>query len=183
MFNELFGDIGQEAKAVSGDIGQELKTMRDELKPGPRTRTITVAKPACTPARSIITATFQKYGVKLYGLTEQTRVISAAAWARQQGIKADIPAEKTLPVATVATVTVSADAAAWAEYLLLRTGKLYCPYGYVNRKNEAWAAQHGGRMPPAWNSGAPWIEKDCKEGMTAWQPLRGMAVARNHGRE
>ncbi len=74
-----------------------------------------------------------------------------------------------LPTAHVAKVTVSKAAAAWAEYLLLRTGKMYRVGGYTDKRNEQWAARHGGQMPPAWSDGEPWIEKSCSEGVKAWQ--------------
>ena len=165
-----------------GDLMNELRGLRDEAHYGQRTRVITVAKPFCAPARGIITGALQQYGVKMYGYRDQIKTISPRAWARQQGVIADAPldmaGEKLLPLATVAEVTVSEQAAAWAEYLLLRTGKLYCPNGYVNARNEAWAKRHGGQMPPAWNEGKPWIEKSCSEGMKAWAPLRDAAKKR-----
>ena len=80
-----------------------------------------------------------------------------------------------LPMAQVAKVEVSAKAAAWAEYLLLRTGKLYVVGDYVNKRNEAWARKHGGVMPTAWHEGRPMIETSCKAGMDAWGPLRKAA--------
>ena len=161
MFKEIFGD---------------LSGMFADFKPGPKTRTITVAKPACAPARSIITGAFDKYGVKLYGYRERIIVTSPRAWLRQQRVVADLPTdmaiEKPLPLATVAEVTVSEKQAAWAEYLLLRTGKLYVPGKYVNERNADWAAKHGGQMPPAWKDGKPWIEQSCSEGKAAWGPVR-----------
>lgn len=163
MFKELFGDIGK-----------ELKAMRDELKLGPRTRTITVAKPYCSPARPIITGTFQQYGVKLYGYNEYTHRVNVLQWLRQQGLQADGVSEameRTAPTATIAEVTVSEQAAAWAEYLLLRTGKLYVPGQYVNQRNADWAAKHAGRMPPAWQNGQPWLEKSCSATQD-WQALQ-----------
>lgn len=38
----------------------------------------------------------------------------------------------------------------------LRTNKLYRIGGYIDKRNERWAAQHG-RMPLVWNDGEPWI--------------------------
>jgi len=80
-----------------------------------------------------------------------------------------------LPMAQIAKVVVSAKAAAWAEYLLLRTGKLYVVGSYQNPRNEAWARQHGGTMPTAWHEGKPMIETSCTQGMAAWAPLRKAA--------
>ena len=170
-------------KEIFGDLGKELKAMRDELKPGPRTRTITVAKPYCSPARSIITGALQPYGVKIHGITERPRMAGMRGMIKQMGLDPDSfdgGTNTPLPIAQVAKVTVNEQAAAWAEYLLLRTGKLYCPDGYVNARNEQWAKQHGGTMPPAWNEGKPWIETSCKDGMKAWAPLRKAAKKRKN---
>lgn len=150
----------------------DLKSMFSELRHGTRTRTITVAKAYCTPARNIITGALQPYGVKIYGYKEYQRFTSPRAWLRQQGINDAEPQAQPLPMATFADVTVSEQAAAWAEYLLLRTGKLYVPGRYVDRRNERWAARHGGRMPPAWDRGEPLIEASCQAGRDAWQGVR-----------
>lgn len=88
-----------------------------------------------------------------------------------------------LPVATVARVTVSEKAAAWAEYLLLRTGKLYVPGAYVNKRNEQWAARHGGQMPPAWDKGQPWIESSCSAGIQQWQQVKDAAKQAKEGQK
>ena len=80
-----------------------------------------------------------------------------------------------LPIATIAEIRVSEKAAAWAEYLLLRTGALYVPGRYVNRRNAEWAKRHGGVMPPAWSEGKPWIEASCKDGVKAWEQAKRLA--------
>lgn len=139
-------------------------------------RTLTIAKPYCTPARDLITATFQKYGVKMYSYDEQVRMLGPMQAIKNFKVSASVVENigriiDPLPTAQVAKVTVSEKQAAWAEYLLLRTGKLYCPNGYVNKRNATWAAQHGGQMPPAWVDNKPWIEKSCSEGMKAWAPF------------
>ena len=173
----MFGEL---KKLLSDELGEVRKELR-ELKPGPRTRTITVAKPYCAPARSIITGALQPYGVKIHGITERPRMSGIGGMIKQYGLDPDSfdgGMRAALPIAQVAKVTVNEQAAAWAEYLLLRTGKLYCPDGYVNARNEQWAKQHGGTMPPAWNEGKPWIEKSCSEGMKAWAPLRKAAKRR-----
>lgn len=162
------------------DLASDAKKLTDELRHGTKTRTITVAKAYCTPARDIITGALQPYGVRIYGYREYTRLTSPRAWLRQQGINDAEPEAKPLPMATFADVTVSEAAAAWAEYLLLRTGKLYVPGKYVNARNARWAAQHGGRMPPQWDRGEPLIEASCQAGRDAWQGVRGaMGDARN----
>lgn len=157
MFNELLN---------------ELRSTFDELRHGTATRTITVAKPFCTPCRHIVTGTLSPYGVRVYSYSEAARMANPLTVLRMTtkiAGDAGLNLPNALPIAQVAHVTVSEAAAAWAEYLLLRTGQLYRVGGYINRRNEVWAARHGGRMPPAWNEGRPWIEKSCKDGITAWK--------------
>ena len=144
-----------------------------QRRPG-GTTTITVAKPFCSPARGIIEPVLQKYGVKVHGYDEATKMIGVQYALKTMTVDASVIENVTrfidpLPTAQVAKVTVNQSAAAWAEYLLLRTNKLYRIGGYIDKRNERWAAQHGGRMPPAWNDGEPWIERSCGEGVQAWQ--------------
>lgn len=164
------------------DLRKEIGDMFGAMRHSEPVRKLTVAKPACAPARDIITAAFDKYGVKMFDYNEKIIITSPRAWARQMGVKLgeslDMAIEKPLPLATMATVTVSEKQAAWAEYLLLRTGKLYVHGRYVNKRNAAWAAKHCGKMPPAWADGKPWIERSCSEGMKAWEPLREAAKKR-----
>ena len=164
-----------------GDLMNELRGLRDEARYGQRTRVITVAKPFCAPARGIITGAFQPYGVKVYDIAETPMKISVLDFARRMRVEAKTwenlrygpLAALFLPLATVAKIRVNESAAAWAEYLLLRTGKLYVPGQYVNRRNEQWAARHGGQMPAAWRDGKPWVEASCSEGVQAWQSVKG----------
>jgi len=158
-----------------GELLKDFTGILDDFRPGPKTRTITVAKPFCSPARNIITGALQPYGVKIHSIRERTRTVMPRAWLRQQRIQVDDLEDvvgKPVPVATIAKVTVNEAAAGWAEYLLLRTGKLYVPGQYVNKRNADWAARHGGKMPPAWQDGKPWIEKSCSEGVKEWQAIQ-----------
>lgn len=137
-----------------------------------RTRTIVMAKPYCSPARDIVTGTFERYGVRLHGYREEVKSIGFRALMRSFGVKNfdEAFANTTLPLAQIAHITVSEAAAAWAEYLLLRTGKLYVPGQYVDKRNAAWANKHGGKMPTAWMSGTrPWLEPGCAAGHGAWR--------------
>lgn len=158
-----------------GDLFKELADTFDELGIGEPTRTLTVAKPYCSPARDIITGALQPYGVKILDFEEKVKTASVRGMARQLGLSSDAfdaSMRVPLPMAQVATIKVTAKAAAWAEYLLLRTGKLYVVGSYQNPRNEAWARQHGGVMPTAWHDNKPMIETGCKAGMDAWGPLR-----------
>lgn len=159
-------------------FGELLKDIKDTIsaaRHGTATETLTFAKPWCAPSRGIIEPVLQKYGVKVYGFSEAPKMTSPAMVLK---MTAKIPGDgglkipQALPVAQVAKVTVSKDAAAWAEYLLLRTEQLYRVGPYINRRNATWAAQHGGQMPAAWDEGKPWIEKSCSEGMKAWQAVK-----------
>ena len=157
-----------------GDILIDLKSTFNDLGGGTPTRTITVAKPYCAPCRGIVMTALQNYGVRVHGYEERAQTVSA----RQAFQVSKMPSTETpthLPVAQVARVTVSEKQAAWAEYLLLRTGKLHVIGDYVNRRNEAWAARHGGRMPVAWQEGKPWIERSCSEGKHAWRQAKRVA--------
>lgn len=170
-------DVAQDVRTEQQRMLAELRQPLKQLRTGTATRTITVAKPYCTPARPIITAAFQQYGVKIYGYNEYTKTVGPLNAIKNLRVKTNAIETVTrfldpLPTAQIAEVTVSEQAAAWAEYLLLRTGKLYVPGKYVNSKNAKWAARHGGRMPPAWNEDKPWIEASCGDGMKAWAPLR-----------
>ena len=163
MFDDLFKDIADTFK---------------DLRISEQTRTLTVAKPFCSPARHIVTGALDPYGVKVYEYQEKARTAGVRGMMRQMGLIEDSfdgDVRVRVPMAQVAKVEVSAKAAAWAEYLLLRTGKLYVVGDYVNKRNEAWAKQHGGVMPTAWHEGKPMIETSCKAGMDAWAPLRKAA--------
>lgn len=172
----MFDDIRKE---FSGAMNS-LRNDANSLKPGPKTRTITVAKPYCAPARNIITGALQPYGVKIHAISERTEKAELRGFLRRMKVEARTwdnlqygpGAVIWLPMAIVAEVTVNEAAAGWAEYLLLRTGKLYVPGRYVNSKNAEWAERHGGQMPPAWNDRKPWIESSCSDGMKAWGPIR-----------
>lgn len=166
-----------------GELMNELRATVGSLRPGSARQTITVAKPYCSPARSIITGALQPYSVKIHAIEEHTKLISIRDFARRmkvelrtfENLKYGLAAPAYLPMCIIANVTVNEAAAAWAEYLLLRTGLLYVPGRYVDPRNEAWAARHGGQMPPAWGKGQPWIERTCSEGMKQWAAVKEAA--------
>lgn len=160
---------------LAGDDDSDKRPARRSGQRRPSgTTTITVAKPYCIPARGIIEPVLAKYGVKIYDYAEEVKMVGPNYALKHLRVYATSVEAVTrmldpLPTAHVAKVTVSKASAAWAEYLLLRTGKLYRVGGYIDKRNEKWATQHGGRMPPAWNDGEPWIERSCSEGVQAWQ--------------
>jgi hypothetical protein len=156
----MFGDLLKDIKGVFG---------------GSDTVTLTFAKAYCTPARDIIEPVLRKYGVKLYGYSEIPKMANPLKLLRLgQHMEGDMffTLPGALPIAQEAKVVVSKKAAAWAEYLLLRTGKLYRVGKFTNPKNLAWARQHGGTMPPAWEKGEPWIEASCSKGIDQWRDVR-----------
>jgi len=163
MFEEVMQDLGEAFQ----DIGTS-KTV------------LYIAKPFCLPARGIIEPLFRKYGVKLYDIKEKTLMISPLDFARRmkvelrrwENLRYGPAALMWLPMALHATVTVKTSQARWAEYLMIRTGKLYVPGKYFDRRNQAWAEKHGGVLPPAWGDKKPWIETKCKEGVEKWSYLK-----------
>lgn len=160
------------------ELLKDIKGAINTVKHGAPTTELTFAKPYCTPARGIIEPVLAKYGVKVYGYEEAPkRANPREVLKMSRKIPGDSGAimPQALPIAQVAKVTVSSDAAAWAEYLLLRTQQLHRVGGYVNRRNEQWAARHNGQMPPAWNDGTPWIESGCSSGIQAWQEVKEAA--------
>lgn len=167
------------------ELVKEIVGAVSELRHGTATETLTFAKPWCAPSRGIIEPVLAKYGVKVYGFSEAERMANPLTVLK---MTAKIPGSSglaiphALPIAQVAQVTVSKEAAAWAEYLLLRTGKLYRVGGYINKRNQAWASKHGGQMPPAWNDGEPWIEKSCSDGIRQWQQVKN-AIKKGKGKK
>lgn len=158
-----------------GELLKDIKDTVSTMRHGTPTTELTFAKPYCSPARGIIEPVLAKYGVKVYGYSEAPRMTNPLTVLKMTSrIPGDSGARlpSTLPIAQVATVTVSEAAASWAEYLLMRTAKLYRVGPYINKRNQQWAAQHGGQMPPAWDEGKPWIERSCSEGVKAWQEVK-----------
>lgn len=158
-----------------GELFKDIKDTVSTMRHGTPTTILTFAKPYCSPARGIIEPVLAKYGVKMYGYQEAARMANPLNLLRGgQHLPGDMffTLPNALPVAQEAKVIVSEAAASWAEYLLLRTNKLYRVGPYINKRNAAWAAKHGGQMPPAWEEGKPWIEKSCSEGMKAWQEVK-----------
>lgn len=168
-----------------GELLKDIKSTVDSVRYGQPTTTLTFAKPWCTPARGIIEPVLAKYGVTMHKYSEAARMANPLEVLKMTSrlpgdFGAAIP--QALPIAQVANITVNEAAAAWAEYLLLRTGQLHRVGGYVNRRNEQWAAKHGGQMPPAWNEGKPWIESNCSSGIQAWQEVKEAARKQQKGK-
>ena len=120
--------------------------LEDLAKPG--TETIKVAVGYCTPARVKITGVLKPYHIKVHCIDQKLHH-DADGFATHY----------------TATIRVNSKAAAWAEYVLLRSGKFELLSRPKNRKNAEWAAQYGGRMPTPWDvlSGRakPWLDPEC----------------------
>lgn len=166
---------------ILGDIVAEFVGIADELRNSINdTVTLTVAKPYCSPARPIIKNALEPYGVKIHSIREKVINISLLEFSRRmqielktrENLKYGAASVVFLPMSIEAKVTVNSKAAAWAEYLMLRTGKLYVPGRYYEPKNYEWAKKHGGVMPPQWEKGEPWIEKMCSKGIEKWQEAK-----------
>lgn len=161
------------------DIRKDVQGVVNEIVYGQRTAVVTVAKPFCSPARNIITGALQPYGVKIHRINERCEYVSIQGFIRKWRIEVKtfenfkylnpMGIAMWLPKAVIAEVIVNEAAAGWAEYLLLNTGKLFVPGEYVNPKNAQWAARRGYKMPVAWNSDEPWLERSCAEGINTWR--------------
>ena len=99
-------------------------------------KTITVAKGLCSPARSAIMKTLTPYGIKIHGISEYD-----GGELKQYMQCAD--------------VTVNDRAAAWVEYLLMRSGRFQLLSKPIDARNEQWALKWDKRMPQ------PWVEAGC----------------------
>lgn len=116
-------------------------------------RKIIVAKGLCSPARDAVVSTLAPYGVRF------------SIYAYSEGPDG-VNAEENKPTAywNVAEVTVNDAAAAWAEYLLCRSGIFTLRSKPIDARNLKWAVKWGGAMP------APWVESGCKVPSKAPQP-------------
>lgn len=108
-------------------------------------RKIVVAKGLCSPARAAVISTLAPYGVRfsIHSYSEGPNGINA---------------EENVPTAywNVAEVTVSDQAAAWAEYLLCRSQQFTLCSKPIDPRNLKWAVKWDGAMP------AQWVDAGCK---------------------
>ena len=129
---------------------------------GPATKTIRVVKPICAPMRAEpLTATLHRYGVVVHDVKIGPGMHPSSI------IMGDIQTH------WYADVKVSAKAAEWAEYILLRfcaatkRDKLQETHAVagrlLNAKNRGWANQHGGTMPRSWDASQKIVAPGCKE--------------------
>ena len=109
------------------------------------TTKIVVAAAMCTPTRVHVKNALQPYGVKHRVVGEFLGDYSGA-WVQ----------DAAGAYLMVAEVEVNDQAAKWAEYLLLRSGKLQLVSTPLDERNRKWALRWRGRMP------RPWIETGCK---------------------
>ena len=129
-------------EALAHRLGESARRFFDNMS-HPGTTEIAVAKAWCTPARDVILTALQPYGVVIHAVGETL-----------------LPNTET-PRWIEAYVRVNANAAEWAEYLLLRSSKFRLISKPLNRKNREWARRHNGVMPTPWDTGEPWAESGC----------------------
>lgn len=111
----------------------------------PGTREIIITKGWCIPARGPVLTALNPYGVDVVDVSEE--IISD--WSGNA-------------LYIEARIRVREPQAAWAEYLLLRSGKFILISAPINRRNREWARRHNGVMPTPWSLNAqPWIESGC----------------------
>ncbi len=106
---------------------------------------IVVAKALCTPARDAVTGVLKPYGVRF----------SIRSYSRGPGDE-ELADNALDAYVSVAEVTVSDAAAAWAEYLLRRSNQFILLSKPIDKRNIQWAAKWNGEMP------GPWVEAGCK---------------------
>lgn len=98
----------------------------------------------CAPIRDRVALTLAPYGV--------VYAVEGATWLDTNGLPTD---DLRLARADSCAVTVRDQAAAWAEYLLLRSGRFRLLSTPLDPRNERWAVQWRGTMP------RPWVESGC----------------------
>lgn len=108
------------------------------------TTRIVVAAAMCTPTRTHVKNALQPYGVK-FRIAGEYMGDYAGQWVQ----------DTAGAYLMVAEVDVNDQAAKWAEYLMLRSGKMQLISKPLDRRNLQWALQWGGAMP------RPWVEAGC----------------------
>ena len=123
---------------------------------------IIIAGPYCTPLRNQILTGLRTFGVTSARITDAYVLFPDGTPAPEgstgTGKNGDWPTRQ------IYHIRVRAKAAAWAEYLLLRTGKYELLSRPLESRNERWAAKWGGAMPQ------PWAVGDCASKVTAAKP-------------
>lgn len=124
---------------------------------------IIVAAGVCTPARNHVKTALDPYGVK-YSIGADIMI----------GADGNIALAMTDAYHAEVDVYVSDRAAAWAEYLLLRSGKLQLVSRPLDARNRGWAEKWAGRMP------SPWVESGCNpaKGIVAGVVAKAKKAAR-----
>lgn len=121
---------------------------------------IVVAAGLCTPARVHVRTALEPYGV-------QHRIVSYLETL--DGKLADKAADAAVDICEV---FVPARQARWAEYLLLRSGKLQLASRPIDPHNAQWALRHRGNMPRPWvQAGCTWPPAKKKRGQPWWRRL------------
>lgn len=121
---------------------------------------IVVAAGLCVPMRERIARTLAPYGV-----VHEAR---NGGWLDACGGPTIDP---NFARVDTGVVLVRDQAAAWAEYLLLRSGRFRLLSSPLDPRNARWALQWGGAMP------RPWVEAGCKlESLAEDRPLGVVAA-------
>lgn len=171
MIMDLLSDLLDPFGRSGSRKTKRSKKPRNQTPQG--THTLTVQKPYCTPAKSIILAALKPYGVRVHGIHEYV-----IGWSPSGYSSVDLTSTEALsvaPVAQEAKITINKSQAGWAEYLLWRTGKLSVVKGSIDDRNREWAAKYGGKMPTPWsakhNPDAQ-IEPGCARGHKLWRAVQ-----------
>lgn len=122
-------------------------------------KTIIVAAGLCTPARRHVRTALQPYGVA-YQADDW--------WANADGETTTRMEDAAIDMCRV---LVNSRQARWAEYLLLRTGKLRLLSPPLDARNARWALKWQGTMPKPWiTTGCTWPPTEPKR-RPWWQRL------------
>jgi hypothetical protein len=108
---------------------------------------IIVAAPYCTPQRNAILSLLGSYGVTSARVIDAYCIYPDGARGPESGLGRDIP------LRLIYHVRVRAQAATWAEYLLLRSQQFELLSRALDARNAQWAARWHGQLPKPWAVG------------------------------
>lgn len=125
-----------------------------------KTQRIIVAAGLCTPARNHVRTALEPYGVQFK---------ATSYWETLDGKLATKADDAAIDICEVIVPDAQAR---WAEYLLLRSGKLQLASRPIDPRNAQWALRHRGNMPRPWvQAGCTWPSAKKKRSQPWWRRL------------
>lgn len=110
---------------------------------------IVLAGPICAPLRNQILTMLHQYGITSARVTDGYALGADGSRGREGAFVLG----RTQAVRQIYHVRVSRQAAAWAEYILLRSRQYELLSQPMEERNATWAARWQGRMPKPWRQG------------------------------